>query len=535
VVHESSGGALKKDMKMTIPSVPPKILVVTPEVSFLPDRSGTPSEKISARTGGLGDISATLIQTLYEMGVDVHVAIPNYRNIFKKHAEHPAADLFSRRGGFMPAERIHLVQDRSFYYLPKLFADTSHETIRIALAFQREVINQVIPRVQPDLIHCHDWMTGLVPAMARTHGIPCLFTLYNLNTVKLCLADIEEQGIDAQAFWQHCYYDRMPWNYEETRHANPVDLLVSGVFGSHFVNTVSPSFLAQIVREETDFIAPALKQELQNKLRSGCLTAIEHAPAALFNPSRDKALYRRYGAEDHFSAKAFNKLRLQETLGLRLDSRAPLLFWPTRLGGGRRGSWLMSEILPDLLSTHASRGLQVVFIADGDLHHHFQLLAEKANAVDRVAVREFHPQHYRLAFAAADFVLMPMDYEPCGLPCKIAQRYGALPIGHDTGGIHDALTHLDIPAGRGNGFLFKDFDVNGLRWAIQEAMAFYGLPDPVRAQQIRRIMTESLEAYNDQATARNYICLYERMLQRPFGYLKEDFHCVADSDFLSAA
>ncbi|MFH0726797.1 MAG: glycogen/starch synthase [Pseudomonadota bacterium] len=521
---------------MRISSAPPKILVVTPEVSFLPDRSGAPSEKISARSGGLGDVSATLIQTLFGMGADVHVAIPNYRNIFKKNAGHPAAELFSRRAGNnMPVERIHLVQDRSFYYLPKLFSDTSRENIRIALTFQREVINQVIPRVQPDLIHCHDWMTGLIPAMARTHGIPCLFTLYNLNTVKLCLSDIEEQGIDAGAFWQHCYYDRMPRDYEETRQTNPADLLASGVFASHFVNTVSPSFLKQIVSDGTEFIAPALKGELQHKLRGGCLTAIEHAPAALFNPATDKALYRRYGAEENLSAKAFNKLRLQELLGLQMDSRAPLLFWPTRLGGGRRGSWLMSEILPDLLSTHASRGLQVVFIADGDLHHHFRLLAEKANAVDRVAVREFHPQHYRLAFAAADFVLMPMDYEPCGLPCKIAQRYGALPIGHDTGGIHDALTHLELPAERGNGFVFKNFDATGLRWAIDEAMIFYSLPDPVRANQIRRIMTESLVAYDDQATGRNYIDLYERMLQRPFDYLKPEAFGVADLDFLSAA
>jgi len=519
---------------MTPSSASPKILVVTPEVSFLPDRSGSPSEKISARAGGLGDVSATLIQTLYGMGADVHIAMPNYRNILKKNAAHSLKELFSRGSGNMPAERIHLVQDRSFFYLPKLFVDTGWETVRMALAFQREVINQIIPRVQPELIHCHDWMTGLIPAMARSHGIPCLFTLYNLNTARLCLNDIEEQGIDAGAFWQHCYYDRMPRNYEETRHDNPVDLLVSAVFSSHFVNTVSPRFLDQMVAEETGFMAPALKRELQHKLRSGCLTAIEHAPAAFLTPATDKALYRRYGAEEHLSAKAFNKLRLQELLGLRLDSRAPLFFWPTRLGGGRRGAWLLSDILPELLSAYAGQGVQVVFIADGDLHHHFRQVAETAQAGDRVAVREFHPQYYRLAFGAADFVLMPMAYEPCGLPCKIAQRYGALPIGYDTGGIHDAVTHLDIAADRGNGFVFQYFDANGLRWGIDEAMTFYNLPDALRANQIRRIMTESLSAYDDQVSARGYIDLYERMLQQPFDDLKSE-HNAPSSDLLSAA
>lgn len=520
---------------MTFSSLPPRILVVTPEVSFLPDRGGLPSEKISARAGGLGDISATLIQTLYAMGADIHVAMPNYRNIFKKNDTHLSTERFGGKSGVLPIERIHLVQDRAFYYPPKLTVDKGWESVRIALAFQREVINQVIPRVHPDLIHCHDWMTGLIPAMARTHGIPCLFTLYNLNTVKLCLAEIEDQGIDAGSFWQYCYYDRMPFNYEETRHTNPADLLISGVFASHFVNMVSPGFLEELVAGGNGLFSASLKAELRNKLNSGCLSAIEHSPAAFFNPATDKALYRRYTAEDHFGAKAFNKLRLQELLGLRMDSRAPLFFWPTRIGGGRRGAWLMSEILSDLLSHYSAEGLQLVFIADGDLQQHFRMLAENVNALDRVSVNEFHSQYYRLAFAAADFVLMPMEYEPCGLPCKIAQRYGALPIGHDTGGIRDALTHLDMVAGRGNGFVFKHFDATGLRWAIQEAMRFYSLPDSVRTGQIHRIMTESCNGCTDQSMALGYIGLYEKMLKRQFAYLKPEKSPDESADLLSAA
>ena len=94
----------------------------------------------------------------------------------------------------LPESRIHLGQDRSFYYHPKLFLSTDWENIRIALAFQREVINLIIPEVQPDLIHCYDWMTGLIPAMARCMGIPSLFSMYRLDSPRLTVVDHRRTG-----------------------------------------------------------------------------------------------------------------------------------------------------------------------------------------------------------------------------------------------------------------------------------------------------------------------------------------------------
>jgi glycogen synthase len=508
----------------------PRILVATPELSFLPGSMGFPSQEMSARAGGLGDAAATLVQALYKMGADVHVAIPNYRKIFRGNAGAVPGDEFSRWSCEMPHENIHLVQDRSFFHLPKLFVDKGWDNIKIALAFQREVINRVVPIVQPDLIHCCGWMTGLIPAMARKFGIPCLFTLYNVDTVRLLLATIEENGIDAAAFWEKCYYTRMPANYEETRDTNPVDFLVSAVFSAHFVNTLSPAFSKQIADGACDFIDPVLKTELQNKIRAGCHVAIEHAPPEHFDPLTDNALCRRYKAQDHPAAKALNKLHLQEVLGLRVDDKAALFFWPTRLDRSRRGCRLLADILPRLLSRYARQDLQVVCIADGDLHDHFRAMVEQLKAGDRVAIRDFDPTHYRLAFAAADFVLMPMQHEPCGLPCKLGQRYGALPIGHDTGGIHDALDPLDVANNRGNGFVFCHCDAHGLAWAIDQAMAFFRLPDAVRARQIGRIMTESWLRYDGQKTALTYIDLYERMLQRPFdGWRHSTLHSVAST------
>jgi len=97
----------------------------------------------------------------------------------------------------------------------------------------------------------------------------------------------------------------------------------------------------------------------------------------------------------------------------------------------------------------------------------------------------------------------------------IAPIYGSLPVAHDTGGIHDTIDHFDAENNSGNGFLFKVFDANGLFWAIRQAMTFYNLPVNVRNTQIERIMAESAARFTHSATARNYIDLYEKMLERP--------------------
>lgn len=497
----------------------PRILVITPEVSFLPDGMGSSSRGVSARTGALADLSAGLIGALFDLGADVHVAIPNYRNLFRARAPEGVGQDPVLRIGPISAERVHLAQDRAFFYSSKL-APQGEETVRIALAFQREIINTIIPEVRPDLIHCHDWTTGLIPAMARELGIPCLYTLCNLNTAKATLAAIEERGIDAAAFWRHCYFSRMPSGYEETRASNPADMLLTAIFAAHFVSVASPSFLEQIIAEKPPWIDPALQFEMAGKAAAGCLAAVCHAPDPSFDPSVDPALYRRYGPEDCLGGKIFNKLHLQERLGLVLDSGAPLFFWPSRLDSARPGIALTASALPAILKRHEKDGLQIVFAADGDGQETMREAAAACGAADRVAVCGFDPKLYRLAYGAADFILMPVLAEPCGLPCRIGQRYGALTVGYDAGAIRDAVIPLAPADGTGNGFLFRVFDVTGLVWAVDQAMAFFGLSPAARTRQVQRIMAQSLYREDSYQTAFQYIDLYGRMLRRPLNHLK---------------
>lgn len=500
---------------MTKLSNNPCILIVTPEVTYLPNGMGNIANHLTAKAGGLADVSAALISALFDQGADVHVALPDYRAMFSDYLPAILIKEMNTIRSRMPDERLHLAEDRAFFYISRIYSNYGPENTKIALAFQREIINNIVPHVRPDLIHCNDWMTGLIPAMARQLGIPCLFTVHNIYTVKCLLSYIEDRGIDAASFWQHLFFERMTYNYEETRESNPVDFLASGIFAAHFVNTVSPTFLMEVIKGRHDFIEGHLQNELSNKWNAGCAVGILNAPDPSFDPVTDKALIRRYSAKDHAEGKKENKRFLQKTLGLIRDEQAPVFFWPSRLDTIQKGCQLLADILYDVVSFYWDRNLEIIFVANGEFQKYFREIVHFHHLENRVAICNFDEKLARIAYGASDFVLMPSLFEPCGLPQMIGSIYGALPVAHDTGGIHDTVVHIDAECDTGNGFLFETFDSNGLFWAINQAMQFYSLPDKVKRRQTERIMTQAAATFNHDVTARQYIDLYENMLQRP--------------------
>jgi glycogen synthase len=134
---------------------------------------------------------------------------------------------------------------------------------------------------------------------------------------------------------------------------------------------------------------------------------------------------------------------------------------------------------------------------------------------ENVAVCDFTEELSHLGYAAADFVLMPSSFEPCGLPQMIAPKYGAMTIAHDTGGLHDTVEPLNVDAETGNGFLFNIFDAAGLRWAIDSAIQFHRLPADIREAHLQRIMRDAKTRFNHNATAAEYIRRYEEVLGQP--------------------
>ncbi len=493
----------------------PCILIVTPEITYLPVGMGNMTNRLSAKAGGLADVSASLVSALYELGADVHVALPHYRKMFHVDIGGFIDDELLIYKSKLPDDRIHLAEDRIFYYQDRVYSNSEKTDLKIALAFQREVINNIIPTVKPDLIHCNDWMTGLIPGEARMLGIPSLFTFHNIHTIKTTLATIEDAGIDAAEFWSNLFYSWPPYNYEESRDSNLLDLLCSGIFASHFINTVSPTFMKEIVDNQHNFVPGDIQWEIASKYQAGCATGILNSPDASADPETDEYLIENYSAANHVDAKRNNKVQLQERLGLEVDPEAPMFFWPSRLDPIQKGCQLVAEILYRTVDKYWNDGLQVVFVANGAYQQVFHGIAHYHNLYKRVAVCNFEEGLSHIGFAASDFLLMPSLFEPCGLPQMMSSIYGSLPIAHDTGGLHDTIDNVDAEQNTGNGFLFETYDSGGLAWAIDRAMDFHRLDKQTRIAQISRIMEESKKRFNHAVTAQAYIDIYQRMLNRP--------------------
>ena len=294
----------------------PRILVVTPEITYLPEGMGNMAHHLRAKAGGMADVSASLVGALFRQGADVHVALPHYRKMFHVDVGNLISNELRLYMANLHNSRIHLAEDRIFYYRDSVYSSYSSDSFRQAMAFQREVINNIIPEVRPDLIHCNDWMTGLIPAAARRMGIPCLFTVHNIHTNKATLEAIEDRGIDAAQFWQNLYFDRPPYNYEESRSNNPVDEMASGIFSAHFINTVSPTFLKEIVDGYYDFVPDSIRREISGKYYAGCASGILNAPDPDYDPETDSALVCQYNSENSRSGKQANKIAFQERTGL---------------------------------------------------------------------------------------------------------------------------------------------------------------------------------------------------------------------------
>ena len=493
----------------------PRILVVTPEITYLPSGMGNMANYLNAKAGGLADVSASLVTALFDHGADVHVALPHYRRMFHMDVGRLISDELRVYKSRLPDSRIHLAEDRCFYYRETVYSNYQEENPKLALAFQREVINNIIPTVQPDLIHCNDWMTGLIPAAARRLGIPCLITVHNIHTHHVTLAQIEDAGIDAAEFWPHLYYTHVPSKYEECRNANPVDTLASGVFASHFINTVSPTFLEEICRGWFDFIPPYFRKEIIGKRDAGCAVGILNAPDESYDPTVDDALEMKYTADTHAEGKCANKLAFQAKMGLEIDPDAPIFFWPSRLDPVQKGPQLLTNILYRIISRYWDQKLQVAVVANGQHQGAFHDVVRMHDLKDRVAVCNFDERLSRLGYAAADFILVPSLFEPCGLPQMVGAIYGSLPVVHDTGGLHDTVEHLADDGGHGNGFVFKVYGSEGLEWAMDQAMDFHAQPAERKQAQIARIMRESKARFNHTVCARAYMDIYETMLKRP--------------------
>jgi starch synthase/alpha-amylase len=493
---------------MDTPRKGPKILIVTPEIAFLPAKMGFP---ISARCGGLADVSAALVDNLSRAGVNVHVALPEYRFIFQQNA--PS---FDSRSHFQTAQGkgLHLVRERAFCSTDRIYSRDPAENLHRSLVFQRDVINHVIPFLQPDLIHCHDWMTGLLPAVCKLWGIPCLFTLHSEHTARCTLAQIEDCGIDAALFWQHLYYTDYPGTYDQTRNTLPIDLLASGVFAAALVNNGAGA-MGNGAEIASTGSANALERELGYKRAAARLSWVLNDDTSIINPSADRDLLMTYSADTHQTGKTINKVHLQAILGLRTSPWAPLFLWPTSLLTEPVGFHRVTHLITSLVNRYRDHCLQFVLMGDGEECNRFRDMIRRNRLTKRIALNRPDKRLSKLAWAAADYLLLPTAYDTCGPMPLIGSRCGTLPVVCRTGGFYNPVENLDVTRNSGGGFLFDEFEADHLNSTVHRAIQFYHLPAAVKAQQVSRIMMQSAASISSPIFVRRHMRLYESMLGRP--------------------
>jgi ADP-glucose type glycogen/starch synthase len=511
-------GGLRSSVQIKKKARRPRILLVTPEVTELPPGIGNLANFVRAKGGGLADISSALVAEMVRLGLDVHVALPKYERQICDFAQISRGELDRLVSLFQTSEAIHLVQDSAFAHLQDVYeyGGGTNSARHRAEAFQRAVINQILDVAMPAhgkmLVHCNDWMTGLIPAAARSRGLPSLFTLHNVHTDKDTLRNLERCGIDVSRFWKDLYLEQHPDFVANPWDTIGVDFLLSGIKAAHLVNTVSPSFLLEIVNGYfPDIVSWRVREEVRAKHAAGAATGILNAPKSTVDPRLAPGLKRNFDEDTVLEAKRENKISFQQHTGLAVNPDAPLFFWPHRLYD-QKGPGLLADIALALVQQYWNEGLQIAVVGNGDPRWERAFGTIACGSQGRITYQHFEEGLSELGKAGADFILMPSLYEPCGLPQMEGLRYGTLPVVRATGGLKDTVQHLDVAGDRGNGFVFNDFSADALWWAIAEAMKFHRLGAEQRRGVLQRVMREAAATFNLEKTTLQYVRLYERLL-----------------------
>lgn len=487
----------------------PRVLICTPEITELPEGMGNAAQYIRAKGGGLGDISAGLIQHLHtDARFELHVVLPRYDAKIRDLARITYREI-DAMGRVLGRQGVHLVTDSAFSSLTDVYGEQeANPRIRRAEAFQRYIINDLLLRLEPDVVHCNDWMTGLVPAAARAAGIKSVFTLHNVFTEHAPSCDIDRSGIDVRRLTEYLYFKDFPSDTAENWKNNGIDFTATGIHAADIVNTVSPTFLEEMVSGQFDSIVPpGVGRAMREKHAAGRTLGILNAPGDSDDPRINPHVVP-YDIADVIEGKRTNKERFQKEMGLRPDLDAPLFLWPSRLYA-QKGPELLAAIAAASVQRH---GMQIALVASGDraVEAVFRKLA--ATSDGRIAHRPFREDLGMRGLAGADFVLMPSLYEPCGLPQMVGPRFGTLAVARATGGLKDTVTPLDADRKAGNGFVFVPHTSSALSGAIADAVRFYGEPEAVRRSTLQRVMRESLEKFTLANTARAYIDIYEKLI-----------------------
>lgn len=464
-----------------------------------------------AKTGGLADVAGSLPKAVHALGHDIRVAMPRYGRIdpdkfglkqvlpaFPVPMDKQMEEASILEGSLAPSIPVYFIENGKYYDRDGIYMypDDAERFI----FFCRSSL-EMLKRLDwcPDIIHCNDWHTAIIPNWLKTvykddpffAHTATVYTIHNLAYQGVFgYRVLEVAGIAAYGFMYHS---------EMADLSEVVDLMARGIFFADVINTVSEKYAQEILTPEFGEKLDPLLRDRRDRL-FGILNGID---SDIMNPATDKYIAQRFDA-DSLDRRVTNKLALQREANLQEDASVPLIGIISRLAD-QKGFDILGDAIDHLLDL----GIQFVLLGTGDPHYHEMFSRIAQTCPGRAAVfLTFNAELAQKIYAGSDMFLMPSRFEPCGLGQMIAMRYGNVPIVRATGGLADTVKDFDPRSSEGNGFSFVGYDRWALFAAIVRALENFKYRDTWRKLQVRGMGAD----FSWTASARKYVDLYYRAI-----------------------
>ena len=458
------------------------------------------------KTGGLADVAGSLPPALAAQGVETAVILPLYRLVKERFADqltflcydyvdlawrHAYCGLFSLK---KDGVTWYFLDNEQYFGRPELYG-CADDGERFGF-FSRAVV-KMLDHLDfwPDVIHCNDWQTALIPIYLKDDGVR--EERYRSVRTVLTIHNIEYQGrYDPYCLGGLFGLDR-GWVDDGTLLLDgDLNLLKGAILTADAVNAVSPTYAQELKNPYFAHRMEGILTQCGYKL-SGVLNGID---MKLYDPAADPRIAANYTAED-VSGKAADKAALQKALGLRPEPETPIIAMVSRLVT-HKGLDLIREVMGDIMELP----VQFVLLGSGDAAYEdfFRHAAERWP--ERMAIRLGYDEALSMAiYAGADLFLMPSRSEPCGLSQMIAMRYGTVPIVRETGGLKDTVQPYEAWRDTGTGFTFANYSSADMLHVLREAAYLYKDYPDAFARLRRRAMERD---FSWNRSAGDYLKIY---------------------------
>ncbi|WP_288481039.1 glycogen synthase GlgA [uncultured Clostridium sp.] len=459
------------------------------------------------KSGGLGDVLGALPKELVKNGVDARVVIPKYKNINKElNNKLKFIKWFMVKVGWRnqycgifeydyEGVKYYLLDNEYYFRREGMYGYVDDGErfaffTRAVLEFMKEI------DYQPDVIHCNDWHTGMIPVLLKLEYSRHLFycdmkTAFSIHNLKF-------QGtFDKNILTELFGYDLEPYYNGSLAFDDGISFMKGGIMYSDIISTVSNSYVDEIKSVEYGERMDSILNERAYALH-GILNGIDYDE---YNPENDKFIYSQFNRNNYEQGKKENKINLQKELRIKVNEDIPIIGIVSRLTS-QKGLDLIVSMIDRILQ----RDVQLIILGTGDHHfeEHFKNLQYRYR--EKVSANIFFDDSLaHKIYASSDMFLMPSLFEPCGLGQLIALRYGSIPIVRETGGLKDTISAFNKYTGKGNGFSFKNYNAYEMVNIIEEALDTFKNKDVWNS-----IIKQALDSNNSwEKSAKDYLKLYE--------------------------